>query len=134
MQSAEPFFEAAGPVRDVLGATAYRIGYRAQGTGQVLAVIEIPAEVVEEAVASKLSASVMMSPNGDLAVATGAFSFVHACYDTAPIAIDVLVVQVVAPENLRLEEAGPEELRMLLVRLERSVTIVNDALARWGAP
>ena len=55
MQSAEPFFEAVGPARDVVGATAYRIGYRIQGTGDVLAAIEIPAEIVEEAVTSKLS-------------------------------------------------------------------------------
>jgi hypothetical protein len=40
---------------------------------------------------------------------------------------------VVAPENLHLEEAGPEDLRTLLVRLERSVTCVKDALTRCGA-
>jgi hypothetical protein len=42
------------------------------------------------------------------------------------------VAQVVAPDNLRLEEAGADELRTLLVRLERSVTCVKDALARYG--
>lgn len=133
MQSAEPFIEAVGPVRDVVGATAYRIGYRVQETGHILAAIEIPAEIIEEAVASKLSASVMMSPNGELAVATGVFSFLNTCYESARIAIDILVAQVVAPENLRLEEAGPDELGTLLIRLERSVTCVKDALARCDA-
>ena len=132
MQSAEPFIEAVGSVRDVVGASAYRVGYRVQGTGHVLAAIEIPAEIIEEAVTSRLSVSVTMSPTGEVAVATGEFSFAHAYYDPASIAVDVLVAQVVAPENLHLEEAGPEDLRTLLIRLERSATCVKDALARYG--
>ena len=73
-----------------------------------------------------------MSPSGELAAVTGAFSSAHAPPDSTPVAIDVLVAQVAAAENLRLEEAGPEDLRTLLSRLELSVTIVNDALARYG--
>ena len=53
MQSAEPFIEAVGPVRDIVGASAYRVGYRVHGTGEVIAAIEIPAQIVEEAVTSK---------------------------------------------------------------------------------
>ena len=128
MQSAEPFIEAVGPVRDVVGASAYRIGYRVHGTGEVIAAIEIPAQIVEEA--SKLSISVTMSPTGELSATSSSCA---ATFDSALIPTDVLVAQVVAPENLRLEEAGPEDLRTLLVRLERSVTCVKDALARCGA-
>jgi hypothetical protein len=40
------------------------------------------------------------------------------------------VAQVVTPENLRLEEAGADELEALLTRLERSIACVKDALAR----
>ena len=129
MQSAEPFIEAVGPVRDVLGASAYRVGYWVHGTRELIAAINIPAEIVEEAVTSKLFISVTMSPTGELSATSSSCA---ATFHSALIPTDVLVAQVVTPENLRLEEAGPEELRTLLVRLERSVTCVKDALARYG--
>ena len=135
MQLAEPFIDALGPARDVVGATAYRLGYRVHGTGDVIAAIEIPAEIVEEAVTSKLFVCVRMSPDGELEPApedstSTAFA---ARLGAKQIPIDVLVAQVVAPENLRLEEAGAEELETLLTRLERSIAHVKDALARWKA-
>ena len=130
MQSAEPFIEAVGPVRDVVGASAYRVGYRVHGTGEVIAAIDIPAQMVEQAVTSQLSISVMMSPTWELSAMSSSCA---ATFDSALIPTDVLVAQVVAPENLRFEEAGPEELRTLLIRLERSVTCVKEALARCGA-
>ena len=105
-------------------------GYRTEATKDVLSAIEIPAQIVEEAVTSKLSISVTMSPTGELSATS---SSCVATFDSAPIVIDVLVAQVVAPENLRLEEADPDELRTLLARLERSVTCVKDALAPCGA-
>ena len=124
----EPFVERIGPAQAIVCASAYRFGYRAETTKVVLAAIEIPAEIIENAVTSKLSISITMSPAGELAAtATDTYA------DSAPIPIDLLVAQVVAPENLRLEEAGPDELRTLLIRLERSVTCVKDALARCGA-
>jgi hypothetical protein len=127
MQSAEPFIEAVGGARDVVVASAYRVGYRVNGTGEVIAAINIPAQMVEQAVTSQLSISVMMSPTGELSAMSSSCA---ATFDSALIPIDVLVAQVVAPENLHLEEAGPDELRALLIRLERSVTCVKDALAR----
>ncbi|MGA7450545.1 MAG: hypothetical protein WBW73_04430 [Rhodoplanes sp.] len=130
MQSAEPFIEAVGPVRDVVGVSAYRIGYRVHGTGEVIAAINIPAEIVEQAVTSKLSISVTMSPTGELSATSSSCA---ATFDSPLIPIDALVARVVAPEYLHLEEAGGDELRTLLVRLERSVTCVKDALARCGA-
>jgi hypothetical protein len=135
MQLAEPFIDALGPARDVVGATAYRLGYRVHGTGDVIAAIEIPAEIVEQAVTSKLFVSVRMSPDGELEPAPeDSTSTVFAArLGAAQIPIDVLVAQVVAPENLRLEEAGAEELKTLLTRLERSIAHVKDALARWKA-
>jgi hypothetical protein len=135
MQLAEPFIDALGPARDVVGATAYRLGYRIHGTGDLIAAIEIPAEIVEQAVTSKLFVSVRMSPDGELEPAPeDSTSTVFAArLGAAQIPIDVLVAQVVAPENLRLEEAGAEELKTLLTRLERSIAHVKDALARWKA-
>ena len=130
MQSAEPFIEAVGPVRDVVGVSAYRIGYRVHGTGEVIAAINIPAEIVEQAVTSKLSISVTMSPTGELSATSSSCA---ATFDSPLIPIDALVARVVAPEYLHLEEAGGDELRTLLVRLERSVTCVKDALAGCGA-
>ena len=127
----EPFVERIGPAQAIVCASAYRFGYRAETTKVVLAAIEIPAEIIENAVTSKLSISITMSPAGELAAtATDTYASAPACPDTAPIPIDLLVAQVLAPENLRLEEAVGDELRTLLVRLERSVTCVKDALAR----
>jgi hypothetical protein len=134
MQSAEPFIEAVGPVRDVVGVSAYRIGYRVHGTGEVIAAINIPAEIVEEAVTSKLSISVTLSPTGEVTAALEESTPAYvANFDSTLIPIDALVARVVAPEYLHLEEAGGDELRTLLVRLERSVTCVKDALKRCGA-
>ena len=132
MHLAEPFIDALGKARDVVGATAYRLGYRVHGTGDVIVAIEIPAEIVEEAVTSKLSISVGMSPDGGL-VPTLGNSTSTACaltLNSAQMTIDGLVAQVVTPENLRLEEAGADELKGLLTRLERSIAYVKDALAR----
>ena len=61
MHLAEPFIDALGKARDVVGATAYRLGYRVHGTGDVIAALEIPAEIVEEAVTSKLFISIAMT-------------------------------------------------------------------------
>ena len=99
MQLAEPFIDALGPARDVVGATAYRLGYRVHGTGDLIAAIEIPAEIVEQAVTSKLFVSVRMSPDGELEPAPeDSTSTVFAArLGAAQIPIDVLVAQVVAP-------------------------------------
>jgi hypothetical protein len=70
----EPFVERVGPAQDVVGASSYHFGYRMEATEDVLSVIEMPAEIVEEAVTSKLSLSVTMSPRGELVAAAGAFS------------------------------------------------------------
>lgn len=125
----EPFVERIGPAQDAIGASAYRFGYRTEATRDVFSAIEIPAEIVEEAVTSKLSISATMSPTGEISATSSACA---ARIASPLIPVDVLVAQVVAPDNLRLEEAGADELRTLLVRLERSITCVKDALARYG--
>jgi hypothetical protein len=130
----EPFVERLGAAQDVVGVSVYRFGYRTEATKDVLSAIEIPAEIVEEAVTSKLSISVTLSPTGEVTAALEESTPAYvANFDSTLIPIDALVAQVVAPENLHLEEAGGDELRTLLVRLERSVTCVKDALARCGA-
>jgi hypothetical protein len=63
----EPFVERIGPAQAIVCASAYRFGYRAETTKVVLAAIEIPAEIIENAVTSKLSISITMSPAGELA-------------------------------------------------------------------
>ncbi|MFY9828853.1 MAG: hypothetical protein WAK69_09605, partial [Rhodoplanes sp.] len=93
----EPFVERLGAAQDVVGVSVYRLGYRTEATKDVLSAIEIPAEIVEEAVASKLSISVTMSPTGELSATSSSCA---ATFDSALIPTDVLVAQVVAPENL----------------------------------
>jgi hypothetical protein len=52
----------------------------------------------------------------------------------SPNSIERLVADAVDAGNVHLEEAGTEELKTLLARLERSVLLVKRALEQIGTP
>jgi hypothetical protein len=128
----EPFVERIDPARDLAARGVYRFGYRIEGTKHVLSTVDIPAEAVERFLAAGLCLSARMSPSGDISAAlTSSIDIViNPGVVWAAQSIEVLVANAVDAENLRLEEAGPAELKTLLKRLESSIGLVIEALSQ----
>jgi hypothetical protein len=128
----EPFVERIDPARDLANGDAYRFGYRVEGTKDVLSAVDIPAEAVERFLTAGLCLSARMSPSGDISAALTGFNdiAINPGVVWAALSIEVLVANAVSAENLRLEEAGPAELKTLLKRLESSVGLVIEALSQ----
>jgi len=130
--AAEPFAERINSVRDSLSVSTYRFGYRVGRTKDILSAVEIPADTVELAITADLFLSARMSPTGDLfAVIVGPSESTAMGAGRAVESVEHLVARAVDAENLRLEESGPNDLKILLARLERSVTFVKGALAQF---
>jgi hypothetical protein len=127
----EPFIERIGQACGAVGPSIYRFGYRLEATAEILSVVDIPADVVEQVLNSKLSLSIRLTPEGEVAVfaTIDETSIVSPAQGTSE-SIDVLVSRVVGPENLQFEEAGVTELTTLLTRLEHSVSLVRNALTQ----
>lgn len=124
----EPFAER---IVGAQAANTYRFGYRIERTKDVVTAVILPAETVELALTARFSLSARMSPTGDISPALTD----PANISIAPSAVwgveslEQLVADAINAKNLRLEEAGATELRILLARLERSVMLVTMALA-----
>ncbi|WP_271592001.1 hypothetical protein [Bradyrhizobium sp. CCBAU 65884] len=122
------------PFAEVAGDT-YRFGYRAIGVREYVSAVEMPAQLVEQAVRTRASSTVEISPDG-MVIAHVLWS--HAS-DTMPDsstdleALDVLVRRAVTFENLRMEEATVSDLNRLLQRLERSISLVKDAISQMSS-
>lgn len=107
-----------------------RVGYRAAGLDRILASVELPIHVLEQAVTSGLELFTMVTPAGEIV------SHVFGSSDSAlsdlrsVTSIDRLVSQTVSANNLRLEEASPTELGELLKSLELAIEHVRAALIR----
>lgn len=132
LQAIEPFVELVGLQQIRPFDDLYRFGYRAVGTDTIVAAVEIPARLLEEEISSNLRLSCRLSPDGnvtpelsiqnDRASSTGTWA--------GPQPLDQLIRSTLAPQNLRMEEATIADLTTLLRRLEDSVSVVRDALAR----
>jgi hypothetical protein len=120
----EPFAEVAGDT--------YRFGYRTVGVSDYVSAVEVPIQIVEQAVLMRASLTVRIGPDGTV------FPHMLSSHDanTAPDpptdveALDVLVRKAVNTENLRMEEATASDLNTLLQRLERSISLVKDAISQ----
>lgn len=128
----EPFAERVGPPRNFASVSMYRLGYRVEETKDILSMVSIPADTLELAVTADLLLSTKMSPTGDI------FSVLNGANDTAIAlssdkTIETLVASALNEDSLRLEEAGPKELKVLLSRLERSIALVKETLMQVSA-
>jgi|SRR5579871_4193181 len=127
----EPFADKISSPDGALNPSQYRIGYRFPATRAIFTQIEIPAEVIERAVLSKLLVVPRMTSDGtvtaDIPVQGDLTS--NDPLEVAPVPIHELVVRAMAPENLRLEEAKISDLRTLLDLLEQSISKVRTAVA-----
>jgi hypothetical protein len=110
------------------GRTISTIGYRNRLTGQVVASVEIPSELIESTVLAKISVEVVLS--GDGQIASTANSAASACPSARKtISVDKLVEAFLDNHNLHMEEATERELRALLERLQKSVHAVQRSIA-----
>ena len=110
----------------------YRLGYRDSETGIVVAAIEIPVGLLEEAISSNLTSSCRLTPDENL-VSESSFEYGGASIGISipPMPLDQLIRATFAPQNLHMEEATIANLRAMLQRLEESTSVVRETLARY---
>jgi hypothetical protein len=109
------------------GRTTSTVGYRDRLTGQVVASVEIPSELIESTVLAKISVEVVLSGDGQIASTANSAACPSA---RKTISVDKLVEVFLDNHNLHLEEATERELRALLERLQKSVHAVQHSIAR----
>jgi hypothetical protein len=110
------------------GRTTSNIGYRDVLTGQVVASIEIPSELIERAVLANVFVEISFSGDGE--IASTANGVASACSPARKvISVDRLVETFLDGDNLRMEEVTEQELRALLDRLQKSVQAVQRAIS-----
>ncbi|MEH2535114.1 hypothetical protein V1277_005589 [Bradyrhizobium sp. AZCC 1588] len=124
--SPDPVEPRLGPFVES-GQRITNVGYRDVLTGQVVASVEIPSELVERAVLDRVSVEIAFSSDGQVAsAATGGGS----ASSKKVIHVDELVETFLTSNNLHLEEATVFDLRRLLERLEKSVRAVQRSIAQ----
>lgn len=105
-----------------LRPSSYSAGYRLIGTGEVVSVVKLPVPIVELAILRLARVSITVTPTGDVEISAGGLG--------AREQIDDLVARTVTQTNLDMEEATSSDLKSFLHRLERSVSLVKEAIAR----
>lgn len=131
-QVVEPFVERVGLLKTRASDDLYRLGYRVVGIDTVVAAIEIPANLLEDAISSSLTLSCRLTPDGCV-IPESSFELGQASTGGTRgdlLQLDQLIQATLTPENLRLEEATTANLTTLLQRLEMSANVVRDVLAR----
>ena len=132
LRAIEPFAERVclGNARTV--DDLYRLGYRDSETGIVVAAIEIPVGLLEEAISSNLTSSCRLTPDGNL-ISESSFECGKASAGVliSPMPLDQLVRATLTPQNLHMEEATIANLRTMLQKLQESTSVVREALARF---
>ncbi|MCP2216088.1 hypothetical protein M2226_003655 [Bradyrhizobium elkanii] len=125
----EPFIELPG--RDCAGhaSDAYRFGYRSKETGVAAAMVEIAAVTVAQFVPLQVSAR--MTIDGKIVIHAQLPDVDHGTLgrEYGEVSLIELVEAALNVDNLRMEEAGPRELRTFLRALEISIQRVKVALA-----
>jgi hypothetical protein len=129
----EAFFRIVGKDVGSLGPARYRAGYRLRDTGKVICTVELPASVTESTVYGHSKLAIAATTNGYIQSSVVGLASLNGTTPVAAEPIDLLIEHVTAVENLRLEEATVEDLKMLLQRLERSVSLAKEAIARLDA-
>ncbi|WP_316169093.1 MULTISPECIES: hypothetical protein [unclassified Bradyrhizobium] len=122
----EPFIEILGVPSP--HADAYRFGYRLDSA--VVSAVDLPAEIVEKIFVSRTRQSVHITPSGEiipeLSFPSVAGEIIHP--ERTIRSIDDLMRETLKPEMLRMGEATSADLALLLERLQRSASLVEDVL------
>ena len=108
-----------------LRPSSYSAGYRLIATGEVICSAKSPVPIAEAAILMRSKILIILTPGGRVEVSSGG--------SAANEQIDDLVARTVTQANLRMEEATASDLKSLLHRLERSISLVKEAIARAPA-
>lgn len=127
-RSVEPFVDRIAPDQLSSCRQLFRVGYRTEGTNDVLSAIDLPVQVLEGEIASGLRQVTSVSPSGEVTSEIVGSSGLTLLGARSITPIDDLVSQAVCKDNLRLEEASTNELFNLLRRLESAIGHVRAAL------
>lgn len=120
--SVEAYLDLGRDDDNSLRPSSYSAGYRLIGTGEIVCAVKLPVSIAESAILRRSKITITLAPAGHVEVSAGGLA--------ANEPIDDLVARMVTQENLRLEEATTSDLKSLLHRLERSVGLVKEAIAR----
>lgn len=111
----------------IVGTDTYRLQL-ADGVGQSIMTLRLPAELIEPVVASKLEHTISMALDGTIAMTTDGSSADGSSHDAS--SIETLVADAVGPSMLDDEPAAQQMLRMLRDRLRQALGAVDAAIAR----
>ena len=128
-RSVEPFIDRVSPNQASAYGQFFRVGYRTEGTDDVLSAIDLPVQILEEEIASGLQLITSVSPSGEVISQIVGSSGLTLLDPRLITSIEDLVSQAVCKDNVRLEEASANELFSLLRTLESAVGHVRAALA-----
>ncbi|VIO78999.1 hypothetical protein CI1B_76290 [Bradyrhizobium ivorense] len=123
--SVEAFLDLGCGDDTPLGSPSCRAGYRLIESGEVICTVKLPISIAEAAILRRSEISIILTPDGRVEVSS--------CGSAANEQIDELVARAVTQANLRMEEATASDLESLLHRLERSIGLVKEAIARAPA-
>jgi hypothetical protein len=129
VRSVEPFVDRVSPNQASAYRQLFRVGYRTEGTDDVISAIDLPLQVLEEEIASGLQLVTSVSSSGGVTSQIVGSSGLTLLGPRLIASIDDLVSQAVCKDNLRLEEASANELYSLLRKLESAIGHVRAALA-----
>jgi hypothetical protein len=129
-RSVEPFVDRVSPNHAGTNRQLFRIGYRTEGTDDVLLAIDLPVPVLEEKIASGLKLFTSVTPSGEVSSQIVGSSGLTLLGPRLIASIEDLVSQAVCKETLRLEEASANELLSLLRKLESAIGDVKAAIAQ----
>lgn len=118
----EPYLDLGCGDDNSLRPSSYSAGYRLIETGEIVCAIQLPASIAESAILRRSKISITLAPAGHIEVAAGGLA--------ANEPIDDLVARMVTQANLHMEEATASDLKSFLHRLERSLVLVQGAIAR----
>ncbi|WP_431016407.1 hypothetical protein [Bradyrhizobium pachyrhizi] len=118
----EAFLDLGCGDDDSLRPSSYSAGYRLIETGEVICTVKLPVPIAEAAILRRSKISVILTAGGRVEVSSGG--------SAANEQIDDLVARTLSQANLRMEEATASDLKSFLRRLERSVGLVKEAIAR----
>lgn len=128
---ASPVFAiASGPSIGLTHGRTFRIGYRVDRIGSILASVELPIDVLEQEIAGGLELVTTISPSGEIVSQILGSSGLTLEGAYSIISIDRLNPQTVDNNNLRLEELPASEPSGLLRSLETSKLETRHALRR----
>jgi len=127
--SVEPFVDRVPVNSASADKHVVRVGYRTKGTEDILTAVELPVDILEQAIASGLELVTSMTPSGEIVCQlVGSFGLAIS-RPRSLVPVRDLVSKAVSADNLRLEEASTNELHALLVDLESAVESVKGVLA-----